>query len=147
MIGYGGLGRRFEFRLAAGRPLLIAHSEPLITTPAAPDPEPAATSLDGTPLALRWAGVVVVGHLVGTASPSVSAQTQQDVENAREERTEVRNEAAAVADRIDQLGDRAEDLAAEIGVLEITISAHRFSPRNGDTSRRQHRARRRARRW
>ncbi|MFV2039036.1 MAG: D-alanyl-D-alanine carboxypeptidase family protein [Acidimicrobiales bacterium] len=55
------------------------------------------------------------------ASPAF-AQTQQDVDNVRNQRDEVRNEATDVAGRIDVLNDSAEDLITQLDLLNVKIA-------------------------
>ncbi len=71
----------------------------------------------------RWVALAVVAALVTAAPLDVGAQSREDVERARREQAEVREDAAAVAARIDALGDEADELVTELELLDITIAA------------------------
>lgn len=61
--------------------------------------------------------------LVALAGSSpVGAQTQEDVDRAKTDRQDVREDAADVAGRIDALDDEAADLAIKLDLLDITIN-------------------------
>lgn len=68
---------------------------------------------------MRWgAPLLVVALLTGPAA----AQTRQDVDNTKNERDQIRNEAAEVAGRIDALNSRAEDLVIDLDLLAVKIA-------------------------
>ncbi len=69
----------------------------------------------------RWLSLAVAGAVLATAP--LGAQTRDDVERARREQAEVREDAAAVAARIDALDDEAAELAVELDLLDVTIAA------------------------
>ncbi|MGI9622252.1 MAG: hypothetical protein ACR2PK_05385, partial [Acidimicrobiales bacterium] len=88
------------------------------TESAAINPKPSSPSAR---LWLRCVGIIAAAALLGINSSG--AQTQEDVDQAKAERETVREDAAEVASRIDVLGDRAEDLATKLDLLDITIAA------------------------
>lgn len=70
---------------------------------------------------LTWATGAIVLALSGLAP--VAAQTRDDVDRARAEREQVREEALAVAASIDALGDEAGDLVTKLDLLAVTVAA------------------------
>lgn len=83
------------------------------------------TSTDPSPRrgtrAITWAAGAIVIALCGLAP--VAAQTREDVDQARAEQEQVREEALAVAASIDALGDEAGDLVVKLDLLAITVAA------------------------
>ncbi len=72
------------------------------------------------PRAVRW---IAPALLVLLATAPVQAQTQQDVDEARQQRDAAREDAVQVAGRIDALTGDADELAASLDLLQVTISA------------------------
>ena len=68
----------------------------------------------------RWLALVTLVALAG--SSPLGAQTQQDVDRAKTDRQEAREDATDVASRIDALDDEAGDLAVKLDLLYITIN-------------------------
>ena len=75
----------------------------------------------GSRRGLTWVAGVVVIAICGLAP--VAAQTREDVDRARAEQEQVREEALEVAASIDALGDEADDLATKLDLLAITVGA------------------------
>ena len=66
----------------------------------------------GSRRGLTWVAGVVVIAICGLAP--VAAQTREDVDRARAEQEQVREEALEVAASIDSLGDESDDLVAKL---------------------------------